>query len=348
MSNTVKKILAFSLCAALFCGGAVLYRRNVAHKKTVDTTFAMSTTITQTLYGKHAASAISAVNTAFRAFEERLSLFSPDSEIAAINAGSGSPVAVSAATYDLLQRSLALSATSKGAFDLTIAPLTLLWGVTTDHPRVPTQAEIDAVLPLIDDGAVTLGANNTVRLAPGQAIDLGGIAKGNACSLAKDIYEEYGITSAVLNIGGNVYIKGRNPNGNRFRVGFRDPSGGESSWIASVELEDEVLAVSGGYERYFEENGVRYCHIMNGKTGYPVNSDILSVGVITPDGTLADFMSTTLYVWGEAKTRDYMQQQDAVSVLLLTADNTLYVSKALESRFALTDEAAERYTVVFI
>lgn len=349
MKRNQKIILGVLLAAAVGAGLFGLYRKQAQSAAYYDTTYSMSTVVTQTVYGPSAEQAMNAVDETFRAFEDRLSLYNDTSEVAAINAGAGTPVAVSADTYALIKRSLQLSAGSEGAFDVTIAPLTLLWGVTTDHPKVPPQADIDAALALVDDSAVVLNdAAQTVQLAAGQGIDLGGIAKGNACTVAQKVYEQYGVKSAVLNIGGNVYIRGKNPDGSKFRVGFRDPAGDENSYIAAVEMEDQVMAVSGGYERYFEENGVKYCHIINGQTGWPVQSDIASVGVVSEDGTLADFMSTTLYVWGEEKTKAYMAQHPELPIILLDGKGGLFVSAALKDSFELTQDAAQTYTVQYI
>lgn len=349
MKKYQKLALGLLLLAAITVGGRAFYAERQAAQASHETSFAMSTVVTQTVYGPAGKQAAGEVSRALQEFERKLSLYDEDSEIAAVNAASGSPVQVSEGTFSLLEKSLALSKETGGAFQMTIAPVTLLWGVTGEAPHVPAQEEINAVLPLVDDAAVVLDkAACTVQLAPGQAIDLGGVAKGDACSLAEGIYEEYGVESAVLNIGGNVYVKGRSPKGELFRVGFRDPAAGADSYIAAIGMEDEVLAVSGGYERYFEENGVRYCHIMDSATGWPVESDIASVGVITDDGALSDFMSTTLYIWGSEKTRDYMAARPDLKIILLDETGSLYVSAALQERFELTEEAAAVYDLTFV
>ena len=349
MKQYWKKILIAALAFVVIAGTAIWYRgRNVSYS---GSTFAMSTVITQQVYGSNGEKAISEVNRALAEFEARLTMFSEESEIGKINAAAGiNPVEVSEETFSLIRQSLALSFSSQGAFEITIAPLTQLWGITTDHPRVPSAGEIEAVLPLIDDASIQLDEENHTVFLPqqGQAIDLGGIAKGDACNIAAQIYDEYGVRSAILNIGGNVYIRGRNTDGSRFRVGFRAPEKGTSSYIASVELEDQVMAVSGGYERYFEdENGNIYHHILSPQTGYPAQSDIVSVGVICTDGTRADFLSTTLFIWGEERTREFMEQNEDVGVIMLNEDGQLVVSRSLEDSFRLSEDG-EGYSVVFV
>ncbi len=311
-------------------------------------TFAMNTVVTQTAYGPRAQEAIQDVNRMLAEQEQRLSLFDESGDIARINqaAGSGQGVEVSAETAALLQQAAALSAQSEGAFAITVAPLTLAWGITGDTPRVVPQEELDSLLPLVDDGLLRLDGQAVILPKRGMGLDLGGIAKGAACAGARDIYEENGVQSALLSIGGNVYARGVKPDGSPWKVGFRDPQGGQESYIASFALQDEVVAVSGGYERFFEQEGKRYIHIIDPRTGYPVESDILSVGVIDPDGAVADFWSTTLFVWGRDKALNYLRQGG--KAILLDDQNRLYVSSSLRDSFAMVATSAAGYELYFV
>ncbi|MEG0911179.1 MAG: FAD:protein FMN transferase [Ruthenibacterium sp.] len=335
------------LCIVVLCVG--LYYVNRQKKRYTLASYAMSTIVDQKAYGPHAQEAMQAVEQAFTDFEAEFSLYQTQSDIAKINAAAGGePVKVKPATFALIERAVALSKDSENAFAITLAPLSLAWGVTTEHPQVLTQTQIDALLPLVNDENVRLDKQAcTVQLAQkGQAIDLGGIAKGTACTLAENLYTQYGVESALLSIGGNIYAKGTKPDGSLYRIGFRDPLTTDTqASIASITMQDEVLAVSGGYERFFEQDGVRYHHILDPKTGKPANSDIVSVGVIDKDGTVADFYSTTLFVWGKEKALQYFK--DGGRGMLLDNEKNLYVSKDLESSFELVEGAAG-YTVHFI
>lgn len=307
----------------------------------------MDTMITQTAYGPNATAAMLAVEEALLAYAEQLSLFNPTSDIARINeSAGGTGVEVSSDTVQLLQQGLQLSAQSKGAFALSIAPLTLAWGITTATPHVPTQEELDALLPLVDDTAISIEGNVVTLFKKGMGIDLGGIAKGAACTIARDIYMQHGVTSACLSIGGNIYAYGTKPGGTQFRIGFKNPTGGVNAYIASFHLEDAVIAVSGGYERYFEQDGQRYIHVFNPQTGYPAESDILSVGVIHPDGAVADFYSTTLFVQGAQSALQYMRQGG--NALFLDDTDTLYVSESLRDSFTLNSNLSHSYTIVYV
>lgn len=313
----------------------VFLLRAGSQKEVTAMGFAMDTVITQTAYGSSAQQGIQAVNRALAALEGRLSLYRQDSEVAAVNAAAGSePVAVSDETLALLQQALDLDAKTEGCFQLTIAPLTRLWGITSEHPQVPAQGDIDALLPLVDDSTLAIDAAAGTVFLPtaGQALDLGGVAKGYACNVARQVYAENGVRHALLSIGGNICALGGRPDGQPFRIGFRDPEGGEASYIASFLLRDGVVAVSGGYERYFEADGVRYHHILDPHTGRPAQSDILSVGVVCPDGTAADLWSTALFCMGRDRALAWMRNTDA-GVLLLDETGTLYVSESLREGF---------------
>ena len=244
------KMIAGACAAAVVCAGGLLYynlsRQNVRH---TSATFVMDAVADQKVYGPNGEKAIAAAEQAFREMENRLSVYKEGSDIARLNAaaGSGEAVAVEAQTYALLSQAKTLSAQAGGAFELTIAPLALAWGITTDAPRVLQQDEIDALLPLVDDSGLLLESGTARLQRPGQAVDLGGIAKGAACDVAKEVYDEYGIRAALCWLGGSsIYARGVKPDGEAWRLGFRDPKEEDSVSLASFELRDAVFCTSGG------------------------------------------------------------------------------------------------------
>ena len=334
------KMIAGACAAAVVCAGGLLYynlsRQNVRH---TSATFVMDAVADQKVYGPNGEKAIAAAEQAFREMENRLSVYKEGSDIARLNAaaGSGEAVAVEAQTYALLSQAKTLSAQAGGAFELTIAPLALAWGITTDAPRVLQ----------LDDSGLLLESGTARLQRPGQAVDLGGIAKGAACDVAKEVYDEYGIRAALCWLGGSsIYARGVKPDGEAWRLGFRDPKEEESVSLASFEIRDAVFCTSGGYERYFEQDGVRYHHILDPATGRPAQSDIVSIGILCENGAEADFWSTALFVQGREKALEYFETGG--EGLLLDEDNTLYVSKALQASFELAAEAEGAYHVVFL
>ena len=320
-----------------------------------NTTFVMDTVVTQTVWGPRGEKAMSAAAQELTDIEARLSLYSETSEIAAVNRAAGAqPVPVSPLTLDMLLTAQELAAASDGYFRITVAPLSRLWNIMGENPTVPAQTEIDAAMALVDDTALTVdAAASTAALAKeGQALDLGGVAKGYACDVLRQLYLDTGVKHALTSIGGNICAVGGNPDGRPFRIGFRDPAGGVSSYIASFTVNDAVVAVSGAYERFFEQDGVIYHHILDPHTGYPAQSDIVSVGVVWPadgsageyPGASADHWSTTLFCWGRDKTLEWMKTSPA-GVLLLDEAGTLYVSESLREGFRAEVEDLE---VVFV
>lgn len=345
-----------AVLAAVILIGFGIYN-NIKDKAVNSTSFVMDTVVTQTVWGPAAKKAAAQAEELLQTLEAELSLYSESSEIAAVNAAAGqSAVAVSGRTFALLDTALTLGAQSDGFFQVTVAPLSRLWNVMDAEPVVPAQSEIDAALALVDDTAVMLDTQaQTVQLiGPGQALDLGGIAKGYACDLLREAYLKSGVKHALTSIGGNICAVGGNTDGTPYRIGFRDPKGGVGSYMASFLISDGVVAVSGAYERFFEQDGVIYHHIIDPHTGYPAVSDIVSVGVVWPadaeqaqtlyPGASADHWSTTLFCWGREKTLEWMKTSPA-GVLLLDDTGTLYVSESLKDGFKTYDETQE---VVFV
>ena len=171
------------------------------------------------------------------------------------------------------------------------------------------------------------------------AIDLGGIAKGFFCEKIEEIYRQYDVSSALVSIGGNIYTYGQKPDGESYRLGIRNPNDLNGSSIMGIlSSHDEVVSTSGAYERYFEQDGILYHHILDLETGFPAQSDLLSVTVICKDGGLADFLSTALYLEGRKAISSYLNSEQ-FQVIVIDQNNQVYISPSLKERFTITDSA---------
>ena len=313
-------------------------------------TYAMNTVIEQKWYGENADAIYTGVEALIRELEGDLSLHLPNSEIARINEAAGrEPVQVSERTFELLQRAKTLSEESDGCFDITIAPVVELWGITSDHPHVPTDEELAQAMS--EMGLEDLVLDEEERTAyltrPGMAIDLGGIAKGWTADQIRDYCRENGAERGYVSLGGNLMIIGERPDGDPFKFGLRDPQGDASQYLGTVTLDDGwTMATTGGYERYFEEDGIRYHHVLDPKTGYPADSDLLSVAVLSQDGTLADYLSTTLFIKGldEAKAA---ADSEEYALVMVDRDNNVWISGSLRGNFQPHDTQTE-YTYIYI
>lgn len=304
--------------------------------------YLMSTTIRQLqVCGSRNQQAVEAVNARLAELDQMLSLYQEDSDIDRINQSAGqAPVRVNEYTFTLLSAAKEYCERSEGLFDITIAPLTTLWGIGSDHARVPEPAELDAALALVDHRALILDeAEQTAFLQePGMAIDLGGVAKGYMAAAIGEIYEEYGVTGAIVSIGGNICTYGEKPNGDGYVLGIRDPLGrSESSILGTLQTGDTVVATSGAYERYLEQDGTIYHHILDPKTGYPAKTDLLSVTVISPDGGLADYLSTVLFMAGSEAIESYRNHED-FQVIVVDAEKRVHLSDSLKDAFELVSD----------
>lgn len=313
-------------------------------------TYAMNTVIEQKWYGESADTVYTGMETKIREIESALSLHLSQSEIAAINENAGvQPVEVSQRTFDLLQRAKELSEQSDGAFDITIAPVVELWGITSDHPHVPTDEELAQAMALmgLEDLVLDEEACTAYLTRPGMAIDLGGIAKGWTADQLREYARELGAERGYVSLGGNLMIIGERPDGDPFKFGLRDPQGDASTYLGTVTLEDGcTMATTGGYERYFEEDGIRYHHVLDPRTGYPADSDLLSVAVISKDGTLADYLSTTLFVQGLEAAKAAAGSED-YALVMVDQENYVWISGSLRGNFEPHETAAD-YTYIYI
>lgn len=317
--------------------------------------FVMSTYVTQQIYGSQKKQAAQRVNELLTELDAKLSLYQPNSDISRINQNAGiAPVEVDEYTFELIQTAKRYSQLSGGTddskyrrrFDVTIAPVTLLWGIDTDHATVPTSEQLTTALALVNCENIQLDEeNSTVYLKEkGMALDLGGIAKGHMARRIGEEYKKFDITSAMVSIGGNICVYGRKPGDIPYKLGIRDPKSSSSSAIMGTITvpEDLVLSTTGAYERFFEQDGVRYHHVLDPTTGYPADSDLLSVTVLCEDGGLADYLSTTLFIAGKEALASYLNDS-RFDVIVIDSEGTVYLSDRIQSWFALTGDGYQMF-----
>ena len=293
--------------------------------------FAMDTYMTLVAYGEEADAALTECCQAINLLEAEISRTREGSDVDVLNRtgtwqGSGDGTDC---TADILQKALRYSDETDGRFDVTIAPLVLLWNITGDTPYVPTQDEIDTLLPLVGSDHLHL-SGNTAALDEGCSVDLGGIGKGYASDLVRDIMTAHKVKSGTVSLGGNVYVRGVRPDGKLWTVAIQDPENPEG-FAAYISLSDAFVVTSGGYQRHFTApDGTEYQHILDPRTGAPAQSDLTSVSIITADsGTRADAYSTALYVMGEEEAIDFWRSRGDFDMILITADGRLLYTPGL-------------------
>ncbi len=329
------------LICLLLCGLTLLSLTGCGAPKTETLDiFAMDTYMSLVAIGDGASDVLQACSNEINTLEQRLSRTIETSSVAQLNANGSAQLDDDTAA--LLQAALQYSAETGGTFDVTIAPLVELWGITGDDPRVPAQSEIDALLPLVGSGHVHL-EGTAAALDEGCAIDLGGIAKGYASDKTAELFAGSGIFGGFVSLGGNVYVHGVTGEGQPWNVAIQDPRNTEA-YACTLRLSDAFVVTSGGYQRFFTgPDGTVYQHIIDPATGYPVQSDLLSVSIVTRrdnggTGTMADAYSTALYVMGETAAVDFWRQHSAVfDMVLVTADGRLLYTPGLADCFNKTE-----------
>ena len=295
-------------------------------------TFSMDTYMTLTAYGDGAEQALDEAVGRITELDALLSTGSDSSEVTQLNQNGGGQTSQTVST--LVENSLNMYRMTDGAFDISIYPLMQLWGFTSEDYHVPSEEELADALSKVDGSAIEWdGDNQEVSFADDMAIDFGGIAKGYTSTSVIELLKENGIQSAVINLGGNVHVLGKKPDGSNWRIGIQDPDG--DGYIGVYEGHDIAVITSGGYERYFEEEGVTYHHIIDPKTGYPARSGLSSVTIVSEDGTLADGLSTAVFVLGkEEGLALWRAHADEFQMILLDEEGNVTVTQGIADAFS--------------
>lgn len=277
--------------------------------------FVCDTVVTITAYAPQ-----ETVDAALRVSMDYEAVFSKtvkDSDIWRLNHADGKPVEVDPETVSLLRLAIAVSEQSGGAFDVTIAPVSNLWDFTAETPSLPDPDELKAAAARVDYRNILIDGN-VVTLKNGAEIDLGGIAKGYIADRVAAYLRENGVTSACINMGGNIVTVGTKPDGSKWTIGIRDPNGTAAQSEEVLSVSDAAIVTSGNYERFFILDGVRYHHILDPKTGMPVQNGIASVTVIGVESALCDALSTACFLLGEEGSRALLDRYGVKAIFLCT------------------------------
>ena len=302
--------------------------------------FVLDTACTVRLVGGGSETLLDTIFARLRQIEAELSVNKPDSQIDAVNAAAGiSPVAVGTDAFAILERDLDLSAWSEGAFDPTVGPLVKLWGIGTDHARLPGPKEIAAAKSLVGwKGIVLNESKRTVFLErKGMALDLGSTSKGYAADEILKLIREARVKGAMIDLGGNILVEGNRPDGKPWRIGLQNPfSTDRGAYLGIAGLTSETMVTSGVYERYFIKDGKRYHHIFDTKTGYPVDNGLMSVTIVTPKSFDADGFTTAIFAMGREQGMA-LAKEKGVDVIVVDSNRKVYMSPRVSTYFEITD-----------
>lgn len=328
---SLKKYASLALWVSLLLSGSGC---SSTPKEYTSDVYAMNTVISLSAWGEDGKEALALGQEYLYSVDNQFSATRETSELYQLNQTSDEWVNISLEMQELLYFSMEMAVDTNHTFDPTIAPLVKAWGFTESSHQVPTEEEIQALLPYVDASLVELDyKNQQVYLSEGVSLDFGAIAKGYAADQLVKILEQEKVTCAKLDLGGTVYVKGTKIDGSLWNIGVQNPYGG--GYVGTLRLQDKAVITSGGYQRYFMEEGTVYHHIIDPRTGFPATSGLGSVTIICDSGARGDALSTALFVSGLEDAVDYWKRYENFDMILVTTQGDVYVTPNLDGNFTL-------------
>ena len=309
------RLILLCMVMVLLCGCSLTTKEPLS-----KTGFHFDTVITITLYDSKNEELLNTCFNYCKDFENLVSRTIPTSDISRINMSAGSSIEVSDTTIELLKKGIEFGELTDGAFDITIAPLSELWDFKNNPGNVPSESDIVEALSHVNYKNIVIEGNTVTLTDPKAAIDLGGIAKGYMADQLKEYLLNEGVTSAIINLGGNVLTIGEKPDGNAFHIGIQKPFDEQNAAITSVQVKDSSVVTSGSYERYFKVNDTIYHHILNTATGYPCDNELLSVTILSEKSIDGDVLSTSCFALGLEEGRKLIESLEDMDAIFVTDD----------------------------
>lgn len=268
--------------------------------------------------------------------ENLLTVNQPHSQLMQVNQAAGKhPVSVHPLVFELVSAAKAVSLLPDSLFNLAIGPLVKRWRIGFRGDCVPPEAELSVLRQLIHPEDVQLDPTTySIYLAQsGMELDLGAIAKGFIADQVKTRLEELGVDQGLINLGGNVLTLGQHADMKHWHIGLQKPFAAHDEYLGVIEVAGKSVVTSGIYERYFEFEGQRYHHILDGNTGYPLNNELQSVTVISDRSIDGDIFTTLLYGFGIKKSLSYLEQHPEIEAIFVTKNHQVILSSARQFCF---------------
>lgn len=318
------------------CGETKMYQTQL---------YAMDTVMTLTAYGNSAEAGLSAASSVIMSMDTTLDPELETSTVYAINHAQGANVTVSGQIANMLSKAEKVYNRTNGALDLTIYPVLKRWGFIDAKYYVPTGEELAEDLSRLCFDQLVLtsfpgSGSYAVSMPSYGMLSFGAVAKGCASDNAINAMRQQGVTSGIVSLGGNVQTLGQKPDGTNWTVAIQDPNN-TSSYVGVISVGETAVITSGTYQRFFTDSrGKTYHHLINPTTGIPVTNTLQSVTIICADGTMADCLSTAMFVYGESKALNYWRtygKEDKFEMILITTDNEIICTKGLIEKFTLSN-----------
>ena len=320
------------------------------NRKVAKEIYAMDTIMTLTAYGDQAEKGLDAAASVILAMDAMLDPELPTSTVYAINHAGGQSVVVSAQMAKMLTCAKTVYDQSDGALDLSLYPLIKRWGFVDQKYYKPTETEIAEDLSRLCFDQLSLTSfpatgSYSLTIPDYGELSFGAVAKGCAAENAIDAMRQAGVESAIISLGGNVQTLGVKPDGSPWKVAIQDPED-PNGYVGVISVGETAVVTSGPYQRNFTIKNTVYHHILNPATGHPSGSALRSVTIVCEDGTMADCLSTAMFVLGETKALNYWRQYGGFEMILITTDDRIVCTKGLLEEFTLSVDASQ-YSVIY-
>jgi len=336
-TKTSSKLALLLLCLSLLlslsaCGETAVTQEEIS---------SMDTIMTLTAYGSKRDAGISAAKAVIYSMNDMLDPDLSTSTVYAINHANGAPVVVSGQIAKMVSTAQTVYEKSGGALDLTIYPLVQRWGFIDQRYYVPTDEEISAEMAKFCFDKLVLtnfaaSGTYTVEIPAYGSLSFGAIAKGAASDYAIEAMRNAGVESGVISLGGNVQTLGLKPDGTKWNVAIQDPNY-TASYLGVISVGETAVVTSGQYQRNFTSGGKTYGHIIRPSSGYPASNTLLSVTIVCEDGTMADALSTAMFVLGENGALSYWRANKGFDMILVTKEKQVICTSGLMEQFTLTN-----------
>lgn len=341
MLTNIKKItlilsLLLVIISSMGCSASSKYSSPIS-----ETGFFMGTVVKIALYDKKEKDIIEKGFNRIKEIESEVSINIEGTEIDRVNDSSGkAPVKVGNDAFEITKQGLEYSKLSEGSFDITIGPIVKLWSIGLPEAKVPTHSEIEENLKLVGYERLQVkDEDKSVFLKDeGMKIDLGAIAKGYTADAVAEVLRENGVTSAIIDLGGNVFALGSRTDGSSWKVGIQDPFEERGQIIGTVEVKNKSIVTSGIYERFLEKDGKKYHHILSPFNGYPFDNEIAGVTIVSDKSIDGDALSTTVFSKGLEGGMEFIEKIQGVDAIFVTKAKKVYITSGLKNNFKITKD----------
>ncbi|WP_426348861.1 FAD:protein FMN transferase [Alloiococcus sp. CFN-8] len=344
--STFIKVISASLLSLMLLSGCSYKESKEAEEKDntplTKTEFYMGTVITISLYDHKDEKILDEAFERVKSIEAELSINAEGTEIDKINEAAGKEaIKVSEDAFTNIKKGLEYSKETEGTFDITIGPLVKLWSIGLPEAKVPTEEEIKAAISHIGYDKVVLDEDKrTVFLQEeGMMLDLGSIAKGYTADVIGELLKSHGVENALIDLGGNILALGENPEGRPWKIGVQNPEDTRGEIIGYVSIENKSVVTSGIYERFLEQDGKKYHHLLNPFTGYPYDNELMGVTIISDESIDGDALSTSVFSKGLQGGIEFIETIEDVDAIFVTKEKNIYMTSGLKDNFVITNNS---------